>query len=291
MLKGSFTALVTPFANGTIDEARLRDLIHFQIENGISGLVPCGTTGESATLTHEEHKQVVQITIDAANKKVPVVAGTGSNSTEEAITLTRYAKEAGADAALLISPYYNKPTQEGLFLHYKAVADAVDIPIILYNVPGRTKVDILPETVARLAEIKNIIGLKDATGLLQQTSDTLALCGEDFAVLSGDDSNTLPMLAVGATGVISVTANIAPREVSDLCESFFAGDLDKAREIHYKLLSLNNAMFLETNPIPVKTALALMGKVEESFRLPLCSMSDKNKEALKKVMQDFGVIQ
>ena len=290
MLKGAFTALVTPFKNGAIDEEALRDLIEFQIENGISGLVPCGTTGESATLSHEEHRRVVAIAIEAAKKRVPVLAGTGSNCTEEAITLTRYASEAGADAALLISPYYNKPTQEGIFLHYQAVARAVDIPLVLYNVPGRTRVDILPETVARLAKISNIIGLKDATGLLQQASDTIALCRKDFALISGDDANTLPLLSVGATGVISVTSNIAPREVSDLCESFFQGDLATARDIHYKLLPLHNAMFVETNPIPVKTALALMGRCEESFRLPLCRMSAGNREKLTSVLKDFGLI-
>lgn len=290
MLKGAFTALVTPFKNGAIDEKALRDLIEFQIENGISGLVPCGTTGESATLSHEEHRRVVAITIEAAKKRVPVLAGTGSNCTEEAITLTRYAREAGADAALLISPYYNKPTQEGIYLHYQAVAKAVDIPMVLYNVPGRTRVDILPETVARLAKISNIIGLKDATGVLQQASDTIALCPKDFAVISGDDANTLPLLSVGATGVISVTSNIAPREVSDLCKKFFQGDLATAREIHYKLLSLHNAMFVETNPIPVKTALALMGRCEESFRLPLCRMSSGNREKLQATLKDFGLI-
>lgn len=290
MLKGAFTALVTPFKNGGIDEKGLEDLIEFQIENGISGLVPCGTTGESATLTHDEHKQVIAVTVKAAKGRVPVLAGTGSNNTEEAVTLTRFAKEAGADAALLISPYYNKPTQEGLYRHYKAVAEAVDIPIVLYNVPGRTKVDILPETVARLAGIKNIIGLKDATGLLQQTSDTIAACDKDFAVLSGDDANTLPMLTVGAAGVISVTANVAPKEVTDLCASFFQGNLEKARDIHYRLLPLNNAMFIETNPIPVKTALSMMGKMEESFRLPLCEMSGPNRDSLKAVLKDFGLL-
>lgn len=290
MLKGAFTALATPFKNGTIDEESLRGLIEFQIENGISGLVPCGTTGESATLSHEEHRRVVAITIETAKKRVPVLAGTGSNCTEEAITLTRYAREAGADAALLISPYYNKPTQEGIYLHYEAVARAVDIPLVLYNVPGRTRVDILPETVARLSKISNIIGLKDATGLLQQASDTSALCRKDFALISGDDANTLPLLSIGATGVISVTSNIAPREVTDLCNCFFRGDLSTAREIHYKLLSLHNAMFIETNPIPVKTALALMGRCEESFRLPLCRMSAGNRKKLRAVLKDFGLI-
>lgn len=290
MLKGVFTAIVTPFKGGKIDESSLRDLIEFQIQNGVSGLVPCGTTGESATLTHEEHKMVIKIAVETSSRRVPVVAGTGSNNTEEAITLTRYAKEAGANAALLISPYYNKPTQEGLYQHYKAVAEEVDIPIVLYNVPGRTKVDILPETVSRLSKIGNIIGLKDATGSLQQTSDTIAACGDNLDIISGDDANTLPMLSVGGVGVISVTANVAPRKVADLCEYFFKGELTKARELHYQLLPLNNAMFLETNPVPVKTALSLMGQVEESFRLPLCPMAGKNREALKVVMSDFGLI-
>lgn len=290
MFKGSYTALITPFKNGGIDEKSLRGLIEFQIEGGTAGLVPCGTTGESATLTHAEHKKVIEIAVDAAKKRVPVIAGTGSNSTEEAIALTKSAKEIGADAALLISPYYNKPTQEGLYQHYKAVAEAVDIPMILYNVPGRTQVNILPETVARLSRIRNIVALKDATGSLQQASDTISLCGGDFNLLSGDDANTLPILSVGGTGVISVTANIAPREVAALCDAFFKGDLSEARKIHYKLLSLHNSMFIETNPIPVKTALALMGKCEESFRLPLCGMSEKNRESLKSKMKDFGLI-
>ncbi|MBI5185281.1 MAG: 4-hydroxy-tetrahydrodipicolinate synthase [Nitrospinae bacterium] len=290
MFKGSFTALITPFKNGGIDEKSLRGLIEFQIEGGTAGLVPCGTTGESATLTHEEHKKVMEIVVDAAKKRVPVIAGTGSNSTAEAIALTKSAKEMGADAALLISPYYNKPTQEGLYRHYKAVAEAVDIPMILYNVPGRTQVNILPETVARLSRIKNIVALKDATGSLQQASDTISRCGGDFNLLSGDDANTLPILSVGGTGVISVTANIAPREVAGLCGAFFRGDLSEARKIHYRLLSLHNAMFIETNPIPVKTALALMGKCEESFRLPLCGISERNRESLKSTLKDFGLI-
>lgn len=290
MFKGSYTALITPFKNGGIDEKALRDLIDFQVEGGTFGLVPSGTTGESATLTHEEHKKVIAITVDAAKKRVPVIAGTGSNSTEEAIALTRSAKEMGADAALLISPYYNKPSQEGLYQHYRAVAEAVDIPIILYNVPGRTHVNILPETVARLSRIKNIVALKDATGALQQTSDTISLCGEDIVLLSGDDANTLPILSIGGTGVISVTANVAPREVASLFDAFFKGDLAEARKIHYRLLPLHNAMFVETNPLPVKTALALMGRCEESFRLPLCRMSENNRESLKAVLKKFGLI-
>jgi 4-hydroxy-tetrahydrodipicolinate synthase len=290
MFKGSYTALITPFKNGEIDEKSLRGLIEFQIEGGTAGLVPCGTTGESATLTHAEHKKVIEIAVDAAQKRIPVIAGTGSNSTEEAIALTRSAKEMGADAALLISPYYNKPSQEGLYQHYRAVAEAVDIPIILYNVPGRTHVNILPETVARLAKIKNIVALKDATGVLQQTSDTISLCGEDIVLLSGDDANTLPILSIGGTGVISVTANVAPREVASLFDAFFKGDLAEARKIHYRLLPLHNAMFVETNPLPVKTALALMGRCEESFRLPLCRMSENNRESLKAVLKKFGLV-
>jgi len=290
MIRGALTALITPFKGREIDTDALRELVEFQIENGIAGLVPCGTTGESATLTHAEHRQVIETTIEAAKKRVPVVAGTGSNSTEEAIALTQCAREAGADAALLISPYYNKPTQEGLYLHYKAVADAVDIPIILYNVPGRTRVDIRPETAARLSGIKNIIGIKDAAGSLEQTSETLALSEKDFLLLSGDDANTLPILSVGGAGVISVTANIVPRQVANLCESFFKGDLTRAREIHYQLFPLSHAMFIETNPIPVKTALALMGRVRESFRLPLSPMARKNREVLRSEMQTFGLL-
>lgn len=290
MFKGSLVAIVTPFKDGSVDEKALRDLIEFQIENGTSGIVPCGTTGESATLSHEEHEKVIEITIDAVGGRVPVIAGTGSNSTEEAIMLTRHAKDAGADAALMISPYYNKPTQEGLYLHFKKIAKEVDIPIIVYNVPSRTGSNMLPETVARLSEIKNIVGIKEASGSLQQISDVIALCDPAFALLSGDDFIVLPILSVGGKGVISVVANVAPKDMADLIVSFEKGDLKKASSLHYRLRPLNDAMFYETNPIPVKKALALMGKVEDEIRLPLSKMSEKNEEKLKAVMKDYGLI-
>ncbi len=290
MFKGSFVAIVTPFKNGKIDEKAYADLIDFQIGEGTQGIVPCGTTGESATLSHQEHERVVELTVEIVNKRVPVIAGTGSNSTSEAIMLTRHAKDAGADAALLITPYYNKPTQEGLYQHYKAIAESVNIPQFPYNVPGRTGVNMLPETVARLSKIKNIIGIKEATGDMRQVSDVLALCGEDFIVLSGDDFTTFPLLTIGGKGVISVTANVAPRDVAAMCNEFFSGNLKKAKELHYKMRPLNDVMFYETNPIPVKTALSLMGKVSNEMRLPLCQMSEKNLERLKSVMKGYGLI-
>lgn len=290
MFRGSIVAIVTPFKDGKIDEKAFRDLIEFQINNGTDGIVPCGTTGESATLSHEEHEKIIGLTIEAVNGRVPVIAGTGSNNTAEAARLTRHAKKAGANAALLITPYYNKPTQEGLYQHYRKVAEEVDIPIILYNVPGRTGVNMLPETVARLAEIKNIVGIKEATGDLKQISDVISICPKDFLLLSGDDFTVYPTLAIGGHGVISVVANVAPKDMADLCDAYFAGDMKKASELHYKLLPLSGAMFYETNPIPVKTALSLMGKVSGEMRLPLCSMSEGNLNKLKKVMKDYGLI-
>lgn len=290
MFKGSMAAIVTPFKNNKIDERALKNLIEFQLKNGTDAIVPCGTTGESATLSYEEHERVIELTIEAVDKRVPVIAGTGSNSTSETIMLTRHAAKAGADAVLLIAPYYNKPTQEGLYQHHKAVAEAVDVPQILYNVPGRTSVNMLPETVARLSEIKNIIGIKEATGSLQQASDVIERCKKDFIVLSGDDFTALPLLAIGGHGVISVTANIAPRDVANMFDSFEVGDLEEAKKLHYKLQPLHRAMFLETNPIPVKTALAMMGMVKDEFRLPLVKLGKNNRERLKDVLKDYGLI-
>ncbi len=290
MFRGSMTAIVTPFKNGRLDEKAFKGLIEFQIKNGTNAIVPCGTTGESATLSYEEHERVVELTVELVNGRIPVIAGTGSNSTAETIMLTKHSKKAGADAALLITPYYNKPTQEGLYQHYKAVAEEVDIPIILYNVPGRTSVNMLPETVARLSEIKNIIGIKEATGNLQQVSDTIELARKGFIILSGDDFTTLPILSIGGHGVISVTSNIAPKDVSQMCVSFFAGDIEKARKLHYKLQPLHRAMFIETNPIPVKTALAMMGKIEDEFRLPLLKMGEENRKKLQKALSGCGII-
>ncbi|HWR72409.1 MAG TPA: 4-hydroxy-tetrahydrodipicolinate synthase [Nitrospirota bacterium] len=290
MFKGSMVAIVTPFKDGTLDEKALGDLIEFHIKNGTDVIVPCGTTGESATLSHDEHHRVVEFTIKTVNKRVPVVAGAGSNSTDESLELTKFAKKAGSDGVLLITPYYNKPTQEGLFRHFKKIADSVDIPIVLYNVPGRTGVNMLPATVARLREVKNIVGLKEATGDMKQVSEIIRLCGRDFDVISGDDFTTLPLLCLGGVGGISVTANVAPADCAGMVDAFFAGKMQEALRFHYKLEPLHNAMFIETNPIPAKTSLALMGKIAEEFRLPLCPMADANKEKLRKALKDYGLI-
>ena len=287
---GSIVAIITPFRNGKVDEQALRDLIDWQIASGTDGIVPCGTSGESATLTYEEHNRVIEITVQTVKRRVPVIAGTGSNSTEEAIALTRHAKEVGADGALLISPYYNKPTQEGLFLHHRAVAEAVDIPQVLYNIPGRTAVNMTPQTVARLSKVKHIVGIKEGSGSLQQVSDIVHLCSDRFTVLAGDDALTLPMLAIGAKGVITVTANVAPVDMAGMIDAWAAGDSDKARQLHYKLYPLFQALFLETNPIPVKQAVALMGKATPELRLPLCAMSQENLEKLTQVMKDLRLI-
>src|SRR5208337_3207000 len=262
MFSGSIVALVTPFKNGNFDEKAYADLIEWHIAQGTRGIVPCGPTGEASTLDYNEHCRVIEVAVTTVNKRIPVIAGTGANATDEAIDLTMKAKKLGADAALLVTPYYNKPTQEGLYRHYKAVADAVDIPIVLYNVPGRTAVNMLPTTVARLVECnKNIVAIKEASGDLKQVSELIRLCGDRIAVVSGDDFTTLPLLALGGRGVISVTGNIAPGEMAEMCNAWDRGDMAKARELHFKLEPLNAAMFIETNPLPVKTALALMGKI------------------------------
>lgn len=292
MFKGSIVAIVTPFSNGKIDEKKLRELIEFQIKNGTFGIVPCGTTGESATLSFTEHGRVIEITIEQVNKRIPVIAGTGSNSTDEAIMLTRHARHAGADASLQVSPYYNRPTQKGLYEHFKTIANTVDIPIILYNIASRTGVNIEPETIARLArDCKNIVGVKEASGSLEQMSRIKQLCPENFDLISGDDSLTLPVLSIGGTGIISVVANIVPRDVADLVGEFQKGNIKRAREIHYKMLPLVKAMFVETNPIPVKTALGLLGMCEPDLRLPMCPMSTENLEKLKKALKDYGLLQ
>ncbi|MHB8092963.1 MAG: 4-hydroxy-tetrahydrodipicolinate synthase [Syntrophales bacterium] len=290
MFLGAIVAIVTPFKNGKVDEAALRRLVEEQIAGGTDGIAPCGTTGESTTLSHEEHDRVIEIVIDAVKKRVPVIAGTGSNSTAEAIRLTKHAWQAGADAALIVCPYYNRPTQEGLYLHYKAVAEAVPIPIIIYNIPGRTGTNMLPETMARLANIPNIVGVKEAAGSIKQMSDIINLCGPDFDVISGDDAFTLPLLAIGGKGVISVISNIVPADMAGLVDAFFAGDLQKARELHQRMSPLIDALFIETNPTPVKAALAMMGKIDYELRLPLCRMAEKNESALKKAMQDYGLL-
>jgi 4-hydroxy-tetrahydrodipicolinate synthase len=290
MFKGAIVAIVTPFKKGKIDEAALRRLVEFQIKNGTDGIVPCGTTGESSTLSHEEHDRVIEIVIDAAKKRVPVIAGTGSNSTAEAIRLTRHAYQAGADGALMVAPYYNRPTQEGLYQHYRAVAEAVPIPIIIYNIPGRTGVNINPDTLARLARIKNIVGVKEASGSIKQMSDVINLCGPKFDVLSGDDLFTLPLMAMGGHGVISVISNVAPADMAALVDAFAAGNLEQAKALHHKMAPLIDALFVETNPTPVKAALAMMKKISYEVRLPLYKLSDGNYEKLRKVAVSYGLI-
>jgi 4-hydroxy-tetrahydrodipicolinate synthase len=290
MFEGSIVALVTPFKNGKLDEDKLRQLVEFQIENGTDAIVPCGTTGESSTLDYEEHIDVIRIVIEQTAKRVPVIAGTGSNSTVEAIELTQQARDAGADGVLLVTPYYNKPSQEGLYRHYMAIADAVDIPQILYNVPGRTGLNMLPETVARLSVHRNIVAIKEATGSLQQGSEIISLCGDSIGVLSGDDFITFPLMACGGKGIISVVANIMPKEVAQLVDAFKAGNMEEARRMHLKLLKISNAMFIETNPVPVKTALGLMGKCSAEVRLPLCEMSEANTAKLSSIMKEYGLI-
>ncbi len=290
MFKGAITALITPFKNGSFDEESYRNFIEWQIEEGIDGLVPCGTTGESATLSHDEHKYIIKVCIEQVKGRVPVIAGTGSNSTKEAIELTKFAKEVGADAALIITPYYNKPTQEGLIAHYKAIAKEVSIPIVVYNVPSRTGINILPATLKRLKEeVPEVIGIKEASGSLKQISEIIELCGEDFCVLSGDDFITLPILSIGGKGVISVVSNILPKKTSSMCNSYLKGEIEKAKEIHYDLLPIARAMFLETNPIPVKTALYFMGKIELELRLPLTRMKPENEKKLKEILSQKGI--
>ena len=290
MFKGSIVALVTPFSKGKFDEKRFCDLIEWHISQGTHGIVPCGTTGEASTLDFEEHYRVIEVAVKTVNGRIPVLAGAGSNSTDEAIQITKKTKQLGANGALIVTPYYNKPTQEGLYQHYKTIAGAVDIPIVMYNVPGRTSVNMLPSTVARLMEFKNIVGLKEATGDMRQASDLVRLCGSRLTLLSGDDFTTFTMLALGGNGGISVTANVAPKEFADMYNAWEKGDIKKARDLHFRMEPLNASMFLETNPIPAKTALAIMGKVEEEFRLPLCNMSSANKDKLREALKDAGII-
>ncbi len=289
-LKGAITALVTPFVGDKLDEERYREHIEWQIEQGVDGLLPCGTTGESATLSHQEHKDVIRICIEQTKGRVPVLAGAGSNSTREAIELTAYAKEAGADAALLITPYYNKPTQAGLFAHYRAIAREVSLPQVVYNVPGRTGINLLPETLARMQrDIPEVIGVKEASGNINQISRIIEACGRDFNVLAGEDFITLPLLGLGGKGVISVVSNVAPKLMADLCRAFHSREVDRAIDVHYQLTPLYRGMFLETNPIPVKTALAHMGRMELELRLPLVPMSEENDTELRRIMQECGL--
>jgi len=290
MFKGSIVAIVTPFKGGEVDEEAYRRLIEFQIENGTSAIVPCGTTGESATLNFEEHNRVIDIALEAVNKRVPVIAGTGGNSTSEAIELTKHAKNAGADATLQVTPYYNKPTQEGLYQHYKAIAEAVPLPQVLYNVPGRTSVNMLPETVARLAQLPDVVAIKEASGNLGQMAEIMRLAGENITLISGDDNLTLPILSIGGKGVISVVANIVPRDTADMLTAWENGNIDKAKELYFRLLPLCQAMFFETNPVPVKTSLALMGKIGDELRLPLVPMASANLQKLKNALESYGIL-
>lgn len=290
MFEGLHTALITPFRDGAVDEPALRDLIERQIEAGVDGLVPCGSTGESATLSHAEHRAVVEITVDAAGGRVPVIAGTGSNSTREAIALTVHAKEAGASGALLLSPYYNKPTQDGIYEHYAAIAREAALPLVVYNIPGRTASNIAPETLGRLARLDHIVGVKEASGDLDQMAHVIACCPDDFAVLSGDDGLTLPLMALGGAGVISTSSNVAPSQMAELVREMAAGDVGCARALHYELLPLFDVLFCETNPIPVKAACALLGLCDDEIRLPLTPLTDPNRERLTVVLKDLGIL-
>lgn len=290
--RGAFTALVTPLKNGAVDEESYRGLIEWQIEQGINGLVPCGTTGEAATMTLEEQGKVITMCVDQAKGRVPVIAGSGSNNTTEAIKLTKLAKQAGADAALQITPYYNKPTVPGLIAHYKAIAAEASMPFIVYNVPGRTGLNLLPDSLARIAKaVPEVIGVKEATGNLKQGGEVVEECGRNFALLSGDDFTALPLLSVGGCGVISVVSNIVPGWMAGMCSAFFNKDTEKAIDLHLKMSPLNRAMFIETNPIPVKTSLAKMGIIPEAeFRLPICPLEPESVPKLEKVLKEAGLI-
>lgn len=291
MFKGSIVAIVTPFKGDAVDESKLKDLIEWQIKSGTHGIVPCGTTGESPTLSEKEHENVIRLTVETVAKRVSVIAGTGSNSTAEAVHMTKYAAKVGADGCLVVTPYYNKPSNRGLYLHFKAVADSVKIPIILYNIAGRTGKNIEPELMAKLAQdCKNIVGVKEASGSLEQMQRIREVCPKDFVLLSGDDALTLPLLSIGGVGVISVAANIVPKDVAGVINAFNKGDLKKAQELHAKLQPLIRALFIETNPIPVKTACELMGLCSSSMRLPLCDMEDANLLKLKVALRAYGLL-
>jgi 4-hydroxy-tetrahydrodipicolinate synthase len=290
MFEGVLTALVTPFRDGAIDERALHELVEMQIAAGVDGLVPCGSTGEAATLSHDEHRRVVEVVVAATRGRVAVVAGTGSNSTREAIELTRHAKEAGADGALLISPYYNKPTPDGIVEHYAAVGREASLPLIAYNIPGRTASNILPATMARIAEIEQVVGVKEACGDLHQIAQTIAATPDDFAVLAGDDWATLPVLALGGQGVISTSSNLVPAEMVEMVRAFRAGDLPRAKETYFRLLPLMDLLFCESNPIPIKAALALRGLIPDGIRLPLTPITAPNRERLQLALKEFGLL-
>ena len=290
MFQGSMTALITPFKDGKVDEDAYRSFVDWQISEGTSVLVPCGTTGESPTLNHDEHMRVTELCIEAAAGRVPVMPGTGSNSTEEAIRLTQHAKDAGAEAALVVMPYYNKPTPEGQYRHYKAICDAVDLPVFIYNIPGRCVVDMSVETMARLAELPNIVGVKDATSDLTRPIATRLAIAKDFCLLSGEDAIIVPFLAAGGAGCISVTANIAPRLCADLHKAWQGRDLDSVMELQDRLMPLHTAMFCETSPGPVKYAASLLGKCSDEARLPVCEISEASKQQVKQAMVDVGLL-
>jgi len=287
-MQGVYTALVTPFSQGAVDFGKLKELVEFQIAGGVDGIVPVGTTGESPTLSFEEHMKVIEVTIETAKKRCQIVAGTGANSTSEAIELTRHAKNAGADATLQVTPYYNKPTQEGLYRHFATVADQTGLPVVLYNVPGRCGVPIAVETIARLSKNPLIVAVKEAGGSVERVSAILDVC--DITVLSGDDMLTVPMMAVGATGIISVASNLIPAELKAMVDAAAAGDMDKAMKLHKKYYCLFRDLFIESNPIPVKTAMAMKGMIAEEFRLPLCEISNGGRETLTVALKRCGIL-
>ncbi len=292
MFKGSLVALITPFKDGNIDKVSLKRLIDFHVENGTDAIVVAGTTGESATLTFSEHEELINLAVEYADKRIPIVAGTGANATHEAIALTKAAEKAGADGSLQIVPYYNKPTQEGIYQHFKAIAEETNIPLILYNIPSRTGVDMLPETFARLyADFPNVIGIKEATGNVARVSEMISLTNPDVIILSGDDALTIPMMSVGAKGVISVANNIVPKDIAEMCRLALEGKFEEARKIHDKYWKLFKALFIETNPIPVKTAAYLMKLIDDlELRLPLYYMKPENEEKLKNVLKEYNLI-
>jgi 4-hydroxy-tetrahydrodipicolinate synthase len=290
MFKGVITALVTPFRGDAVDEEALRRLVDEQIRAGIDGFVPVGTTGESPTVSVEEHIRIIKIVVEETRKRVPVIAGTGANSTREAIELTREARAVGADGTLQVTPYYNRPTQDGLFRHFKAIADAAGLPIVVYNVPGRTGCDLLPETMARLCEVPLVVGIKEATGSAQRAAQIIARVGDRMVVLSGDDATAFPLYALGAQGCISVVSNVAPAEMADMWDAAAAGNWNKARELHYRVFPLSEGLFIEANPIPVKAALAMMGKIADEIRAPLYPMAGANREKVRKILADLKLI-
>lgn len=289
MLKGCYVAVVTPFRRGEIDERAFKELIRFLVEKGVDGIVPCGTTGESPALSHEEHRRLIKLAVQEARKRVAVIAGTGSNSTKEAEELTQFAKEYGADGALVVAPYYNKPTPKGLESHYRRL-ERIGLPLVIYNIPSRTGVNIPPGLVAKLSRLNNIVGIKEASGSMDQVSNILAESAPNFSVVSGDDSLTLPILSLGGVGVISVVANILPKETQDLVSSYLRGDIGRAKELHYKLFHLFKAMFIETNPLPIKTAMARLGMIEKEWRLPLEAMEKENEKKLEEALSNYGLI-